>query len=198
MCPDRDGGISPSFSSSLGQPCLSVRRLPPRGALTARLLCTLGVLCLLISLPMKGGYGLWNREPYSTWDGIITLSRAALFFPFLLPPLLWWLCAMLCSLWWAFRPYGPRASLAVPMLAGGFIAAVACLLIWMAITGNLRTEETNLPAIYGGYLFALGSFLILFSTLPGAYYWFRYRLFGQNKAVQDGATVPPPAGGGLP
>ena len=88
MCPDRDGGISPSFSSSRGWPGPGVRRLPPRGALTARLLCTLGVLCLLISLPMKGGYGLWNREPYSTWEGIITLSRAALFFPLLLPPLI--------------------------------------------------------------------------------------------------------------
>ena len=29
MCRDRDGGISPSFSSSLGQPCLSVQTLEP-------------------------------------------------------------------------------------------------------------------------------------------------------------------------
>ena len=85
----------------------------------------------------------------------------------LIPVLKWFCAGLLACVVGAFRRGGPRVSLLIPLLA-----------LPLALTFGLclRREHENLPRLYGAVVFAIGCTLMFISTLPGLYYWIKFRL----------------------
>ena len=88
-----------------------------------------------------------------------------------IPLAIWWLVALAVTVAWALHPRGPKVSIFIPLLAVGLLIA------WVAPWMSANTwEAVQGRPLWGSFVFAGGFTLLFCSTLPGLYYWIRFRL----------------------
>ena len=158
---------------------LGERRFVPQAKLLVRILFILGALNFLFSLPVNAGYSDWSRAPRPTWECLMALaiSSVTVFYP-LAPILIWFYSGIAACAVEALRKGGPKASLMPPLLAFPLL-----LTGWIYTIDVRYWERFNLPPLYGGLVFAVGCNLIFLSTLPGLYYWIKFRLSWRNGGI---------------
>ena len=171
MCPDREFHEAERGQSTLRRET-NPRRLPPLVAWLVRGSCLAGIAAILISLPMNSDYGMWSwgAAASPTWRLVVMTLIISAFLVITIPLACWWLLALAGAVAWALHPRGPNDSLFIPLLALGLLIA------WVAPWLSVHTWKGQGPPLWGSFVFAGGCTLIFVSTLPGLYYWIKFRL----------------------
>lgn len=175
MCPDRN----PAQGGRSSLPVPGEELQPPTAVVLARLLYVTGVALCLVSLPMSSTYfGIDQARPVPTLLEIAVYTFLAAFvFPWVLL-LIWFCVAVLACAFSVFRGCGAKGLMLMPLLAAPL------LLPWLGVAFDARNWPSRAyPPVYGGVIFAIGCSLMFLSTLPGLYYWVKFRLSRRNRGT---------------
>jgi hypothetical protein len=140
----------------------------------ARASLVVGIVFVLITLPMSADYNYWNNTPYPTYCGIFMITIFLVIFYPTIPLVLWFYTGLLTCVINALRRGGPRRSLLVPVLSLPLCTS------WILYVLAARWWGSSYRPLDGYAVFATGCTLMFFSTLPGLYYWVKYKLLRRN------------------
>ncbi len=174
MCPDRESTMGMPVPPAGGDTNFS-RRLPPPAMWLARAALALGVIFVLLALPMSADYNSWNHTPYPTYGGLFLTTLALIVFYPTIPLVLSFYISFFICVANASRRGGPRRSLLISILSIPLCASWALYIMAVRWWGL-----GSFQPLYGYPAFATGCTLMFFSTLPGLYYWIKFRLSRKN------------------